>query len=477
MSFAVSLTEIGTFDAWRQAAKKAISHDIAPQHIDWNAQNSLFAGEPLPDLEGEITIVTSRAFLDMARSVIWHSDPERFFLLYEALWRLVHHDGNPLSPVDVLGVRLSRMAKNVRRDIHKMHAFLRFKEIEPLTTRRRFAAWFEPDHNITEPASNFFVGRFSDMDWSILTPELSAHFEGGKLSFAPGADRPDLEPDASEALWATYFTHIFNPARTNVRAMLSEMPKKYWKNLPETNLIPGMLKDAEARVGRMREAEATNPRRGSARISQRYREQFETVNDKVSVLDDLQKAIRGCTRCNLCEQATQAVCGEGAAKASLMIVGEQPGDREDLEGRPFVGPAGQLLHRLMDQADIEPERVWLTNAVKHFKFSARGKGRLHQTPNRNEIDHCRWWLFQEISLVKPRVILALGASAAFALTRMAKPLSERRGNTEVGVDGTTIIFSWHPAYILRVPDKQRQVIAEQELFADISSAIRLANTD
>lgn len=477
MSFSVSLAETGTFDAWRQAAKSAISHHIEPQHINWAAQNSLFIEQPLPDACDKTAISTPKAFLDLAHSIVWHSDPERFYLLYEALWRIVHRDGNPLSPVDALGIRLSRMAKNVRRDLHKMHAFLRFREIEPLTERRRFAAWFEPDHNIVEPASSFFVARFSDMDWSILTPQRSVNFENGKLSFQPGAERPNLSSDATEALWATYFTHIFNPARTNARAMLSEMPKKYWKNLPETNLIPEMLKNAEARVGEMREAQASTPRKGAARISERYRVQFETLSDNVEVLDDLQKAIRQCTRCNLCEHATQAVCGAGAEKADLMIVGEQPGDQEDLNGQPFVGPAGQLLRRLMHQAHIAHEHVWLTNAVKHFKFMPRGKRRLHQTPNRDEINHCRWWLRQEITLIKPRVILALGASAAFALTEINKPLSERRGRTETTYDGTIIKFSWHPAYILRVPDKQRHISAEQELLADLVESFHLTKAD
>jgi len=477
MPFSVSLAETGTFEAWRQAARSAISHHIEPQHIDWTAQNSLFVEQPLPDACGKTAISTPKAFLDLAHNVVWHSDPERFYLLYEALWRIIHQDGNPLSPVDALGIRLSRMAKNVRRDLHKMHAFLRFREIEPLTDRRRFAAWFEPDHNIVEPASSFFVARFSDMDWSILTPQRSVKFENGKLSFQPGAERPNLTLDATEALWATYFTHIFNPARTNTRAMLSEMPKKYWKNLPETNLIPDMLKAAEARLGNMQKAEASKPRKGSARISERYRDQFETLPDKVDVLDDLQKAIRQCKRCNLCEHATQAVCGEGSEKADLMIVGEQPGDQEDLSGHPFIGPAGQLLRRLMHQAHIEPEHVWLTNAVKHFKFVPRGKRRLHQTPNRDEINHCRWWLHQEIRLVKPRVILALGASAAFALTDINKPLSERRGDTETTSDGIIIKFSWHPAYILRVPDKQRQSTAEQDLLNDLQHCFLLTKTN
>ena len=145
-----------------------------------------------------------------------------------------------------------------------MHAFVRFRELPSDTPRRSFAAWFEPEHNTLEPGSSFFAKRFADMDWLIATPRLTAQFRDGVLDFGPAGARPDLPDDASESLWATYFANIFNPARIKLDAMRSEMPMKYWKNLPETRLIPEMLKDAEARVQRMREAGASAARPGSA---------------------------------------------------------------------------------------------------------------------------------------------------------------------------------------------------------------------
>lgn len=477
MSFSITIADIGAFDAWRHAARRAISHQIEPKELDWASQKSLFVGQPLPETDGVHKAVVTRNFLDLARNVVWHSDAERFHLLYEALWRISMDEGDPLSSVDPLGNRLMRMAKNIGRDLHKMHAFLRFREVTSGATRRRFMAWFEPDHHIVEPASDFFVSRFSDMDWTILTPNCTAVFEDGRLNFQPGAQKPDLPSDASEALWQTYFTNIFNPARTNVRAMLSEMPKKYWRNLPETQLIPEMLKEAEARVNAMAKAQATQPRKGSDRISQRYRSIIEKPVGEIQSMVDLNKAVRSCQRCNLCEQASQAVCGEGPENVDLMIVGEQPGDREDLSGRPFVGPAGQLLRKIMHEVQIEPEKVWLTNAVKHFKFVPRGKRRLHQSPNRHEIDHCRWWLQQEISLVKPRIILALGASAAYALTLSNEPISKRRGRVERSPDGAPpILFSWHPSHILRLPEKEHQTKAERELACDLKKAGNLIAT-
>lgn len=478
MTFAVTLPDRDTFAAWRRAARMAISHRIPPDQLDWAGYGGLFASAPLPDDPGPLQVLVPQGFVKLAGSVIWHSDPERFALLYRGLWRISLHDGSPLSQADPLGRRLNLLAKNVGRDIHKMHAFVRFCECPADGPRRRFAAWFEPEHNTLEPGAAFFAKRFGDMDWMIATPRLTADFQNGKLTFGPGAPRPDLPEDASEGLWATYFANIFNPARIKLAAMRSEMPKKYWNNLPETRLIPEMLKDAEARVQRMREAGASQARLGAAAISTRYRAampQVPDMNDGVpETLDKAREAALHCRRCALCEAATQTVWGSGAVDAALMIVGEQPGDQEDLTGRPFVGPAGQVLHQAMAAAEFDVDKVWLTNAVKHFKFTPHGKRRLHATPNRTEVDHCRWWLGLELAFIRPKVTLALGASAAFGLTGDAAPLASRRGTVEAGLHEGPVLISWHPAYILRLTDPILQNRAREELTADLRAALAMA---
>ena len=473
MSYSVSLPERGTFEAWRAAARLAISHRIPPDQIDWTGSGGLFAAAALPDEAGPHQALVPEAFVKLAGSVIWHSAPERLSLLYQALWRIDRRDGDPLSQADPLGRRLQLLAKSVGRDIHKMHAFVRFRECPSDGPRRRFAAWFEPEHNTLEPGSRFFAKRFADMDWLIATPRLTAHFKDGSLSFGPAGARPDLPEDASEALWATYFANIFNPARVKLAAMRSEMPKKYWKNLPETRLIPAMLQDAEARVQRMREAGSSVARPGAAAISTRYRNSMPQAPDLPETLEAARAAAMGCRRCGLCEAATQTVWGEDAADAALMIVGEQPGDREDLAGRPFVGPAGQVLRQAMAEAGIDPARVWLTNAVKHFKFTPRGPQRLHQTPDRQEVEACRWWLGLEIGFIRPRLTMALGASAAFALTDSAAPLADRRGKVETGLHDGPVLLSWHPAHILRLTDRDQKDRAQQQLIADMSLALRM----
>lgn len=475
MTYAVTLPDRGTYDAWRAAARVALSHRVGPEQIDWTGGGGLFAGADLPGEAGAHRVSVPQAFLKLAESVIWHSDPERLPLLYHALWRIDWREGDPLSQADPLGRRLHLMDKAVRRDIHKMHAFVRFRELPAHGPRRRFAAWFEPEHNTLEPGSSFFAKRFGDMDWMIATPRLTAQFEDGVLRFGPAGQRPDLPDDASEALWATYFANIFNPARVKLDAMRAEMPKKYWKNLPETKAIPGMLKDAEARVDRMRAAGATAARPGAAAISTRYRAAMPQAPDLPATLDDAHRAALHCRRCALCEAATQTVRGEGAPDAALMIVGEQPGDQEDLQGRPFVGPAGQVLHRAMATAGLAADRVWLTNAVKHFKFTPRGKRRLHVTPERTEVEQCRWWLGLELGFIRPRVTLALGATAAFALTGDAGALTARRGRVETGLHGGPVLISWHPSYILRLPDANQRQAAERALIEDLALAQRIAD--
>ncbi|MDO5647043.1 TIGR03915 family putative DNA repair protein [Paracoccus sp. (in: a-proteobacteria)] len=268
--YAVTVPDAGAWTVWRDAARRAISHHIRPQDIDWTGGTGLFAGDPLPGRMGPHQARVRADFLKLAGSVIWHRDPERFALLYSALWRLDAGD-NAIHAADPLGARLAQMAKAVRRDIHKMHAFVRFRELPGDGNRRRFGAWFEPDHHTLEPGAPFFARRFGDMDWLIVTPSQSARFENGALSFGAGGARPDLPDDAAEGLWHTYYANIFNPARVKLGAMRAEMPRKYWKNLPETRLIPDMLADAEQRVDRMHAAGASTPRPGAAKISTRYR--------------------------------------------------------------------------------------------------------------------------------------------------------------------------------------------------------------
>jgi DNA polymerase len=183
------------------------------------------------------------------------------------------------------------------------------------------------------------------------------------------------------------------------------------------------------------------------------------INDPARALKALAAEARSCTRCHLYKNATQTVFGEGPADAALMLIGEQPGDQEDLAGRPFVGPAGKVLDRALEAAGIEREAIYITNAVKHFKNEPRGKRRLHKKPDTGEIDACRWWLDNELALIKPAVAVALGATAARALLRKALSINANRGRLIALPNGGNALITVHPSYLLRLQearDKRRE---------------------
>jgi DNA polymerase len=173
-------------------------------------------------------------------------------------------------------------------------------------------------------------------------------------------------------------------------------------------------------------------------------------------LDELRASAAGCTRCPLYERATQTVFGEGPPGAPLMLVGEQPGDREDVEGRPFVGPAGRLLDRALAEAGIERGAVYVTNAVKHFKWVARGKRRIHQTPLVGEVNACLPWLDAELEVVNPRIVVAMGATAVRALLGPAVKLTRHRGERLELRDGREAYVTVHPSAIVRLQDSEER---------------------
>jgi len=193
-----------------------------------------------------------------------------------------------------------------------------------------------------------------------------------------------------------------------------------------------------------------------------------------TLLKSVAKEAATCTLCPLYRNATQTVFGEGAAPAPIMLVGEQPGDQEDLAGHPFVGPAGKVLERAMAEAGLDRRKVWLTNAVKHFKNEPRGKKRLHKRPNRYEVEVCRVWLRQEISLVKPQLILALGVTAAVALAGRPVVLSRERGRVIEFTDGQRGMVTTHPSSILRMPDQKARHAAFAALVKDLKAAVKQA---
>lgn len=446
----ITLDAPDDFDGWRVAARDLAEAGVPGSAIVWQ----LRGGEPeLFGIEAQQPeaerFPVPRAFVDLARDVICHLDGERFALLYAMLLALKKNRRALEDQADPLVGRLRRLAGEVRRDIHKMHAFVRFREFEG-----RFIAFFEPEHHIVRRAASFFVDRFSNMPWSILTPELSVHWDGEVLREGPGATRAEAPSgDPLEEMWRTYYSSIFNPARLKVGAMLKEMPRKYWRNMPETSLVKPLI--AGARNRELEMIEASTVRDGLKRALEAER-QVEPGGNLGAAWEALLRDARKCTRCELYKHGTQTVFGEGPLDAAIMFVGEQPGDQEDLAGRPFVGPAGQLFDAALEKAGIDRSRVYVTNAVKHFKFELRGKRRIHNKPDGGEIEACRWWIDHERELIRPPVTVALGATAARSLLDKTVTISRLRGEPVTAKDGSEVWVTVHPSFLLRIPEEDRR---------------------
>ncbi|MEO1730223.1 MAG: UdgX family uracil-DNA binding protein [Pseudomonadota bacterium] len=462
--YVVHLPEPDDFAFWRERARGLIQCDVPPDRVSWvepGGTGDLFAVEgpsrgerrlPMPG-EDAGAVRASKRFMSLARNAALHSDPERFSLLYRLLWRLQSNGRCMEDKADPDVRRIEELDKSVRRDSHKMHAFVRFREVQGEDGAEHYVAWFEPDHHIVRANAGFFMRRFANMNWSILTPRGCLHWDGTTMRESGPARREDApDGDPVEALWKSYYSSIFNPARLKVGAMLAEMPKKYWKNMPEAELIPELIAGAQAREAGM--------------VAAGSREERERPQS----LEGIAQGIAACRDCPIAECGTRAVMGEGDARANLMLVGEQPGDHEDEQGQPFVGPAGQLLDEYLDQAGIDRSAAYVTNAVKHFKFQWKGKRRLHQSPAAKEIDTCRWWLESERAVVKPRVVLALGASAARGLLGKTVSIAQTRGKPIELEDGSELWVTVHPSYLLRLDGAAREEQAAK--FADDLAAVR-----
>jgi len=245
------------FAAWRRQARELLRAGVSPHDVDWcdvTQTGSLLMEDPIlpKGVEGG-DIKVPAEFLKLASSVCAHSDARRFAILYRLLYRLTHGGERHLldHPADPDTTLCRGWAKAVGRDIHKMHAFVRFRLVgtDEATGREQFVARYEPEFRILRLASTFFEKRFAGMDWSILTPDECAHWNGREMTFSPGVSRHSVpDADAHDDLWRTYYRSIFNPARLKIQAMKSEMPMKFWKNLPEATVIQDLISGSSQRV-------------------------------------------------------------------------------------------------------------------------------------------------------------------------------------------------------------------------------------
>ena len=255
------ITFVPTFPAWQQAARRALQADLIPAELHWQEVDDTQPALGMFDAKEEEPLSVApttenrvpRAFVDVARRVACHRDPHRWTLLYRTLFRLTHGERHLLNvAVDPDVHLLTAMDKAVRRDVHKMRAFVRFRTAVAEDGQTWYVAWFEPAHHVVELNAPFFRDRFASMRWSILTPDRCMHWDGLTVHFTAGLTRDKApDTDAIEPLWRQYYANIFNPARVKIHAMQKEMPKRYWHNLPEAELIPDLIAQAPGRVETM----------------------------------------------------------------------------------------------------------------------------------------------------------------------------------------------------------------------------------
>lgn len=321
------------------------------------------------------------AYEKICRQVLCHRDDIKFYHLYRLLLKMYHGLEIINDPLDEDVKTLELMAKQISRDCHKMHAFVRFKEINT-NNKAYYIAYHEPDHFILKRNITFFKERFSTIDWVIISPYAMIAWNGKRTFYREGSfDRPDLPNDPVENLWKTYFAHIFNPARVKIKAMKNEMPTRYWKNMPETDLIPDLIRNASSIVEQMR---------------------LQSVQNRKSVADflphkltnqSLQDASEKCQACDLCEG--EPIWGYGRPSAVLALV----------FSRPLSKTVQQHMEDALKRAGFDVDKIYYTQSLKHTSQIKRLSSLTSQAMT------CRRWLMEELGLVKPITIICFGRLA------------------------------------------------------------------
>jgi DNA polymerase len=448
--------EAKDFAQWRASARPLIAARVEPTDIAWSdwRRPNLFAHtsgrSEAHTVNAERAPSIPRELLSLLEELALYRDPSRWDLMYRLTWRILYENRALLENDADPDVQLSReWAKAVHRDVHKMHAFVRFHETQSVDGATRYVAWFEPEHEILRSVAPFFEQRFPNMHWMIATPDGAAVWTGTHTEFVESPSRSDLpREDTTHNLWRAYYRNICNVARINPKVMQREMPQRYWRHLPEATEIDHLLRDGT-------EIHQRNLHSPTVAEDLRMPRGVSRSLDQIALPAE---SLHACRSCPLWEHATQAVAGEGPEHAAVMLVGEQPGDEEDVKGRPFVGPAGKLLDAALRDVELDRSELYVTNAVKHFKWEPRGKRRLHSRPNQQEVRACNSWLEKEIAAVSPRIIVALGATAIRAVTGLAFSVEDARQSPLRHASGAIVIGTYHPSAILRTDDSRKNAL-------------------
>jgi probable DNA metabolism protein len=420
------------WEGWRNAARALALSGVAPADVRWAVRSHDEEGDPLQAAAGGFSV--SRALVSLASLAIQARDPERFDLLYRLVWRANAGERADASETR----RAQRLAFAVRAEAHRMRTLLRYLPVRE-GNRSRYLGWYDPAHFVLEANAQLTARRFPDLAFSIVTPDGAAHWDGTALRFSTGADRRTIVDDEALASW--WHRHQ------------SRLTQQAWVGTAIPEAEP--LDEVPRPLDRPALGPVVLPRHADRSLQ-------EAVHEAAD-----------CRRCPLHAAATQTVFGEGPAQAAVLFVGEQPGDQEDVIGRPFVGPAGQIMDRAMEAAGIDRRTIYITNAVKHFKFEPRGKRRIHKTPEAPEIQACRFWLDVELVRLRPKLVVAMGGTAARALLGRAVTITRERGRPIALPDGQAAFVTVHPSFLLRVPDADAKEREYQAFVADLRKVAEL----
>jgi DNA polymerase len=426
----IALSGETDWSGWRAAARALVLAGIAPDAVRWRVGG---AGDALPAAEGGFGL--SRALVDVCALAIQAGDPDRFALLYRLVWRA--HAGERVLDLaaDPDATAARSLALAVRAEAHRMRTHLRFL---PIPATEWHLGWYAPAHHVLEASAQLIARRFPHLRWSILTPTRGAHWDGAALSFGAG-----VPPPADDAALVALWQHDGDTLRAQAE--------------PGTAIPPAEALDEAPRPPDLR---ALGP------------VVLNSTPDPALTEASAEAAI--CRRCPLWEPATQAVFGEGPAGARLLFIGEQPGDQEDVIGRPFVGPAGQMLDRALEEAGIDRRTIYITNAVKHFKFIRRGTRRIHERPDTDEMKACNFWLDVERVRIAPKLVVLMGATAARTVLGRTVTIGRERGRPFALSPTETGFVTVHPSFLLRLPDEESRAREYRAFVEDLRTVGRLA---
>jgi DNA polymerase len=419
------------WEGWRKAARSLVLAGVSPEEVRWATRSHDEEGDPLQ--EGTGSFAVSRSLVSLAALAIQAREPARFDLLYRLVW-----DANAGKPDEPDMHRAQGLALAVRAEAHRMRTHVRYLPVED-GNRTRYLGWYEPGHFVLEANAQLIARRFPELAFAIVTPDGAAHWDGDELRFSAGATRTTMHDDDSLLhWWQAHHATLLRDARVGTAVpeaeALDEAPRS-----PDRAALGPVVLPMHADKG--------------------LHEAIDEASD--------------CRRCHLYDHATQTVFGEGPAHARVVFVGEQPGDQEDVIGRPFVGPAGQIMDRAMEEAGVDRRTIYITNAVKHFKFEPRGKRRIHKTPEAPEIQACRFWLDVELVRLRPKLVVAMGGTAARAVLGRTVTIGRERGRPIEGPDGQAVFVTVHPSFLLRVPDADAKAREYRAFVDDLRKVLEL----